>query len=62
MEMYRVCLVSEFKLIFSHFKQHYIHFYTLFHLHVFQKITNNNSQTTLPNTLIVIHYPQLIPN
>ena len=42
----RVCLVSEFKLTFSYFKQHY----TLFHPHVFQKIPNNNSQTTLPNT------------
>ena len=27
------------------------HISTLFHLHIFQKIPNNNSQTTLPNTL-----------
>ena len=40
--------MSEFKLTFLHFKQHYTHFYIIFHLHVFQKITNNNSQTTLP--------------
>ena len=31
-------------------KQHYTYFYTLFHSHVFQKTTNNNSQTILPNT------------
>ena len=46
--------MSEFKLTFSHFKQHYTYFYThfhiLFHQHIFQKITNNNSQTILPNT------------
>ena len=43
----RTCLVSEFKLTFSHFKQYYTHFHTLFHPHVFQKAPNN---TTLPNT------------
>ena len=32
----------------SHFKQHYTHFHTLFHPHVFQK-SPNNFQTTLPN-------------
>ena len=31
-------------------KQQYTYFYTLFHSHVFQKTTNNNSQTILPNT------------
>ena len=31
------------------FKQHYIHFYTTFHPHVFQKTTNNIIQTPLPN-------------
>ena len=46
----RACLVINFKLTFLHFKQHYTHFYTLFYLHIFEKITNNNSQTTLPNT------------
>ena len=46
----RVYLVSEFKLTFSYFKQHYTFFHTLFHPHVFQKTPNNNSQTTLPNT------------
>ena len=49
---FRTCLVTEFKLTFSHFKQYYTYFYTLFHPHVFQKSTNNNSQTTLPNTLL----------
>ena len=34
---------------FSVFKQHYTYFHTLFHLHVFQKITNNITQTSLPN-------------
>ena len=34
---------------FSVFKQHYTHFHTFFHLHVFQKITNNITQTSLPN-------------
>ena len=42
----RAYLVSEFKLTFSHFKQHY----TFFYPQVFQKTPNNNSQTTLPNT------------
>ena len=46
----RACLVINLKLTFLHFKQHYIHFHTLFHPHVFQKTTNNLSQTTLPNT------------
>ena len=40
----RACLVSEFKLTFSYFKQYYTYFHTLFHPHVFQKIPNNNSQ------------------
>ena len=46
----RAYLVSEFKLTFSHFKQHYTHFHTLFHPHAFSKTPNNNSQTTLPKT------------
>ena len=33
----------------SHFKQYYTHFYS----HVVQKTTNNDSQTTLPNTSLV---------
>ena len=39
-----LCLVSEFKFTFSHFKQDY----TLFHTYVFLKTPNNNSQTILP--------------
>ena len=43
------CLVNKFKLLFSVFKQHYTHFHILFHPHVFQKTTNNITQTSLPN-------------
>ena len=46
----RACLVYVFKHMFSIFKQHYIYFYTLFHLHVFLKNTNNITRTTLPNS------------
>ena len=49
-QILRVCLVSEFKLTFSHFKQYYTFFHKFFHSYIFQKTTNNNSQTTLPNT------------
>ena len=38
-------------------KQHYTYFYTLFHSHVFQKTTNNNSQTILPNTPLEFEIP-----
>ena len=55
-ETYGACLVSEFKLTFSHFKQHYTYLHTFFHPHVFQKISNNNSQAILRNTLnFLIH-------
>ena len=53
-EILRACLVSEFKLIFLYFKQYYIHFYIFFYPHVFQKITNNNFQTILPNIVLKI--------
>ena len=36
--------------MFSIFKQHYTHFHTLFHLHVFPKNTNNVTRATLPNS------------
>ena len=39
---------------FSYFKQHYIYFNTLFHSHIFQKTTNNVTQTNLPNTPLKI--------
>ena len=42
-------LIILFKLIFSHFKKHYTHFHIFFHLHIFQKTPNNNSQTHSPN-------------
>ena len=35
--------------LFSVFKQHYTYFHTLFHPYVFQKTTNNITQTHLPN-------------
>ena len=35
--------------LFLVFKQHYTHFHILFHPQVFQKITNNIIQTSLPN-------------
>ena len=44
------CLVHVFKYMFSVFKQHYTHFHTLFHLHVFPKSTNNVTRATLPNS------------
>ena len=49
----RAYSVFYLKLTFSHFKQHNIHFHTLFHPHVSQKTTNNIIQTTLPNTPLV---------
>ena len=45
----RARLVEYFSNMFSVFKQHYTHFYTFFHPHIFQKNTNNITQTTLPN-------------
>ena len=46
-------LVAHFKQLFEHFKHTYIHFYTLFHPHLYQKHLNNITQTTLPNTSLV---------
>ena len=40
-------MIGKFKLIFSVFKQPYTRFHTLFHLHVFQKTTNNITQNPL---------------
>ena len=46
----QVRLVRHFKYTFSIFKQHYIYFHTFFSpIHVFQKITNNTTQISLPN-------------
>ena len=42
-------LVGYFKQLFSVFNQHYTHFNILFHSHVYQKTTNNITQTPLPN-------------
>ena len=35
------------RITLSYFKQHYTHFYTLFHSHVYQKHVNNIIQTSL---------------
>ena len=48
-------MVSLLKLTFSHFKQHYTHFHTLFHPHVFQKTKKNhilNYSTKHPPSLL----------
>ena len=44
----RVCLPSKFKHKITHFKQYYIYFYTLFHSSIYQKHSNNITQTNLP--------------
>ena len=41
-------MVGHFKYLFSIFKQYYTNFHIFFHAHVFQKITNNTTQTPLP--------------
>ena len=38
---------------FSHFKQTYTHFHTLFYPHVYQNHSNNITQTPLPNTPLI---------
>ena len=42
-KMLRGCLVCDFKQSFSVFKQHFMYFNALFHLHVFPQIFSNNS-------------------
>ena len=42
-------LVDHLKHTFVHFKQYFIHFYTLFHTHEYKKHPNNIIQTPLPN-------------
>ena len=66
---FRACLVSNFKLTFLQFKQHYTHFHTLFHQYIFQKTIKIPSQTTLPNTPLnfsyfpnALTYTFLVPN
>ena len=39
----------EFKHMFLVFKQHYTHFHTFFHPHVFPKNINNFTRIMLPN-------------
>ena len=41
---------SFYKKKLSYFKQYYTYFHTLFDPQIFQKTSNNNFQTTLPNT------------
>ena len=44
-KMVRGCLICVFKQPFSVFKQHFMHFHTFFHSHVFpQMFSNNNFQ------------------
>ena len=43
-------LLPYLKLTFLHFKQHYTHFHTHFNPRIFQKTTNNFSQTIISNT------------
>ena len=47
---FRAYLASYLKLKFSHFKQYYTYFYAFFHQHLFQKITNNIIQSSLPKS------------
>jgi len=39
-----------FEQLFEYFKHSYTHFHTFFHPHVYQKYSNNITQTSLPNT------------
>ena len=55
-DIFSICLVYHLKLTFLHFKQYYTHLHIFFHPHVFQKTTNNISQTTLPNTPLVFMF------
>ena len=41
--------IQHLKHIVLIFKQYYMYLYTLFYLHVFQKNTNDITQTPLPN-------------
>ena len=62
--MLRGCLVCIFKQSFSVFKQHFTHFNTLFHPHVFSQIfLNNNFQflnTHTKQALSVFEYVFLV--
>ena len=44
-------LVAHFEQSFEYFKHTYIYFQTLFHPHIYQKHSNNITQTPLPNIL-----------
>ena len=46
----RFRLVAYFGQLFEHFKFTYTLFYTLFHPHIYQKYSNNITQTSQPNT------------
>ena len=43
------CLVGKFKHTFEHFKQYCTHFHIVFHPHIYQKHSNNITQTPLLN-------------
>ena len=46
-------LIQHLKHIVLIFKQYYMYLYTLFYLYVFQKNTNNITQTPLPGPRLV---------
>ena len=59
-ELSRFLLVEHLKYMFLVFKQYYTYFYTLFHLQIFQKNTNNISQIPLSNGLLVVRIRKYI--
>ena len=54
LKKFRPCLVEYLSNMFLVFKQHYTHFHTFFHTHVFQKNTSNITQTPLPNGPLIL--------
>ena len=46
---FRARLIAHFKQLFEHFKHIYTHFYIFFHPHIYQKHSNNITQTPLLN-------------
>ena len=53
-------LVRHFKHTFEYFKHTYIHFYTLFHPHVYQKYSNNITQNSFTKHPLDIPSPKLL--
>ena len=60
-EVLRGCLVCVFKQLFSVFKQHFTHFNTLFHPHVFsQMFLNNNFQFLNTHTKRILNLSRCV--